>query len=95
MASLCMCGCQPQALDNASDQPPLVVVSNALQREVTDFVDFTGRTEAPQSVDVRTRVTGYLLKTPFELFRQIRAEDHGENQDETNGSLKELHIHAD
>ena len=49
--------------------PPEAVtipVSKPVVREVTDFVDFTGRTDAIQSVDIRPRTTGYLVRMPFE-----------------------------
>lgn len=46
-------------------QTPTVSVSKPIEREVTDYVDFTGRTEAVDSVDVRARVTGYLVKVNF------------------------------
>ena len=40
-----------------------------MPRDVTDYVDFTGRTEAVHSVDIRPRVTGYLVKMPFKEGR--------------------------
>jgi multidrug efflux system membrane fusion protein len=33
--------------------------------EVTDYIDYTGRVDAVNAVDVRARVTGYLEKMPF------------------------------
>ena len=38
-------------------QPPVVQVSRAVEREVTNYVDYTGRTDAVESVGVRARVT--------------------------------------
>ena len=55
-------GCQAKRPEVAKAEAPAVPVSHPLQREVTDFVDFTGRTEAIHSVDIRPRVTGYLVK---------------------------------
>jgi multidrug efflux system membrane fusion protein len=43
--------------------PPEVTVARPLSREVADYQEFTGRIEAAQSVELRARVTGYLLKT--------------------------------
>jgi multidrug efflux system membrane fusion protein len=34
-------------------------------QEVTEYVDFTGRTAAKDSVDVRARVSGYIVDAPF------------------------------
>jgi membrane fusion protein, multidrug efflux system len=45
--------------------PPVVPVSNPVQRDVTDFVEFTGRTNAKEPVSIQPRVTGYVVKIPF------------------------------
>src|SRR5689334_3301272 len=44
---------------------PTVTVSYPLQREVTDYQDYTGRTAAVDSVQVQARVTGYLYRIYF------------------------------
>jgi multidrug efflux system membrane fusion protein len=54
---------------------PAVPISHPLRRSVTDFVDFTGRTEAVHSVDIRPRSTGYLVKMPFEEGAEVKAGD--------------------
>jgi multidrug efflux system membrane fusion protein len=46
-------------------QPPTVTVSYPVEREVTDYQDYTGRTAAVDSVQVQARVTGYLDKIYF------------------------------
>jgi RND family efflux transporter MFP subunit len=43
----------------------VVTVSNPIEREVTDYADFSGRTAAVDSVEVRARVNGYLEKVNF------------------------------
>lgn len=68
-------GCAPKPTANPEAGPPVVSVSRPLEREVTDYVDFVGRTEAPLSLDVRSRVTGYLMKTPFTEGDSIKAGD--------------------
>ena len=50
-------------------------VSQPVQREVSDYVDFTGRTEAVYSVDIRPRVTGYLVEMPFQEGTEVKAGD--------------------
>jgi RND family efflux transporter MFP subunit len=57
-------GCE-QSLPVAPPAVPKVTVSRPLQREVTDYEDFTGRTDAVTTVDIRARVTGYLIKVNF------------------------------
>jgi membrane fusion protein, multidrug efflux system len=44
---------------------PTVTVSKPIERPITDYVDFTGRTDAVFSTDIRPRVTGYLVGMPF------------------------------
>ena len=61
-AAVVVTGCTHTPPQVAPAEPPAVPVSQPVQREVTDYVDFTGRTEAVQAVDVRPRVTGYLTK---------------------------------
>ncbi len=57
-------GCaEPPAL--APPPVPKVTVSRPIPREVTDYEDFTGRTDAISTVDIRARVTGYLNQVAF------------------------------
>src|SRR5215813_13046702 len=55
----------------------VLLVSKPIQREVTNFVDFTGRTSAVAAVDIRPRVTGYLLatKNPFKEGAEVKKGD--------------------
>ena len=57
----------------APSEAVTIPVSKPVVREVTDFVDFTGRTDAIQSVDIRPRITGYLVKMPFEEGAEVKA----------------------
>ncbi len=45
---------------------PSVVTQAATAKEVASVLDYVGRSEASQRVEVRARVTGVLLKRPFE-----------------------------
>jgi membrane fusion protein, multidrug efflux system len=58
-------GCSESAPEVAPPQPPVVPVSQAIQRQVIDYVDFTGRTDAVNTTNIVPRVTGYLVKMPF------------------------------
>jgi len=64
-SSLAFVGCEAETHKLVESKPPTVVVSPALTDYVIDFEDFTGRTEAVFSIDVRARVTGYLDKVRF------------------------------
>ncbi|MGP0068505.1 MAG: efflux RND transporter periplasmic adaptor subunit [Isosphaeraceae bacterium] len=68
-------GCQANKPKVAPAEPPVVPVSRPVEREVTDYVDFTGRTEAVHSVDIRPRVSGYLVEMPFEEGAEVKKGD--------------------
>jgi RND family efflux transporter MFP subunit len=48
-----------------ADAPVKVIVATPVQKEVRDFMDYTGRTEAVETVEIRARVSGYLTKVTF------------------------------
>lgn len=58
-------GCTRPPPPVAPTKPPEVVVDLPTVQTVTDYEDFTGRTEAVAAVDVRARVSGYLTKIEF------------------------------
>ncbi len=68
-------GCEDNKAAVAPSESAVIPVSQSVQREVTDFVDFTGRANAVQSVDIRPRVTGYLKKMPFKEGAEVKAGD--------------------
>jgi membrane fusion protein, multidrug efflux system len=73
---LATAGCEENARPAVAPSPPLVVpVSQPIQREVTNFVDFTGRINAVQSVDIRPRVNGYLMRMPFKEGAEVKTGD--------------------
>src|SRR5262249_35206445 len=49
-----------------------VLVSQPVERQVTDYEEFTGTTDAPISVDLRSRVSGYLQKPAFREGEFVR-----------------------
>jgi RND family efflux transporter MFP subunit len=62
MVALFAAGCQkPQPVAEA----PQVTVAAALDRQVTDWDEFTGHFEAVQSVEVRPRVSGFVQRVSF------------------------------
>jgi RND family efflux transporter MFP subunit len=52
-----------------------VAVSQPLLREVSDYVDFTGRVEAAQMIEIRARVGGTLVKVYPQAERVIKEGD--------------------
>ncbi|WP_419825943.1 efflux RND transporter periplasmic adaptor subunit [Sphingomonas sp.] len=53
--------------------PPAVSVAQPLQRDVVDWDEYVGRFEAPQSVDLRARVTGVVTKILFSDGQMVKA----------------------
>ena len=52
-----------------------VTVAVPVQREVTDYVDFTGRTAPCQEVSIRARVNGYVTKIFFTDGGRVKQGD--------------------
>jgi membrane fusion protein, multidrug efflux system len=58
-------GCGPKRPPLATLPPPAVMVSQPVRRTVTNYQIFTVRTQAVESVDIKSRVTGYLTEILF------------------------------
>jgi RND family efflux transporter MFP subunit len=68
-------GCHNGAAQGPSSGPPVIPVSHPIRKDVTDFVEYTGRTDAVQSVAMRARVTGYLVKVAFQEGSVVKKGD--------------------
>ncbi len=68
---LVQCGQGPAP---APPPPPAVTVAQPLQREVTDYLDLTGTTQAVRTVQLRARVAGYLDKVLFDDGQFVRKD---------------------
>lgn len=55
--------------------PPPVSVAPAVQRDVQEFDEFTARLEAPDTVDIRSRVAGMLTKVHFREGQIVKKGD--------------------
>lgn len=76
MVSLVGCGRNPaQAQGQAAMPPPIVTVAPVQEREVTEWSEFTGRTEAVESVEVRPRVSGHIENVCFQSGQLVRKGD--------------------
>lgn len=56
-------------------QPPPVTVMRPVMQDITLYEYFTGQVEAIDSVDIRSRVSGYLNQIRFESGSEIRKDD--------------------
>ncbi|MGE3509938.1 MAG: efflux RND transporter periplasmic adaptor subunit [Vicinamibacterales bacterium] len=73
-SALAVTGCKepPQPV---SSSPPVVNVSHPVEREVTDYAEFTARVAAVESTEVRARVSGQIVAVPFEAGTLVREGD--------------------
>jgi membrane fusion protein, multidrug efflux system len=74
LLSATIAGCHRQQAPG-TPPPPVIPVSRPVERQVTDFVDFTGRIDAIHAVGVRARVTGYLVQMPFREGAEVKKGD--------------------
>src|SRR5580693_5733839 len=70
-----LAGCARAPSGAPAPPPTTVAVSYPIERYVTDYTDFTGRTAAVDSVDVRAHVWGYLDKVNFKEGDLVRRDD--------------------
>lgn len=65
-------GCERNKAPIAAAQEQIVPVTKPVSRMVTEYVDFTGRANAVDTVNIIARVTGYLTKMPFKEGKEIK-----------------------
>ncbi|WP_373652723.1 efflux RND transporter periplasmic adaptor subunit [Schlesneria sp. DSM 10557] len=58
-----------------ASEPPAVVIIEPTEKELADFAEFTGRTDAVESVEIRARVSGYLKKINFRPGKEVKEGD--------------------
>ncbi len=66
-------GCSAPPPAGPPAEAPMVTVAKPLESAVVDNADYTGRTDAVESVEVRARVTGYLSEIKFQAGSDVKA----------------------
>ncbi len=75
LTGMLLSACQP-ANDYVAPPPPTVTVSQPVKRDVTDYLEFTGTTQAVQLVEIRARVQGFFLQSiHFEEATDVKKDD--------------------
>ena len=64
--------CSPET---AAPPPPPVTVAPAIEREVSEWDDFTGQLEAVDMVEIRPRVSGHIQQVAFREGSEVKAGD--------------------
>ena len=68
-------GCARGPAEAPAAEPVSVQVSHPVEREVTDYADFTARIAAMETVEVRAHVWGYLDKVNFKEGALVKKGD--------------------
>jgi len=91
-------GCE-KAPPPVAPPTPEIPVATPIEKDVVDYEDFTGRTDAVDHVDIRARVSGYLVKVNFKdgetvkkghLLYEIDPRPFQADLDQANGALERL-----
>ena len=61
---LALSGCEQAEQSQAQIPAPKVSVAEVIEQPINEWDEFTGRLEAPQSVEIRPRVSGYIVCAP-------------------------------
>ena len=68
-------GCVPTSAQPGPPPPPQVTVASVIERDVTEWDEFTGRLQAVDSVEVRPRVSGLIAAVRFQEGAIVRRGD--------------------
>jgi multidrug efflux system membrane fusion protein len=91
-------GCNNKKAEAPPAKLPVVLVSYPVVREVTDYEEVTGRTDPKPSVEIRPRVSGYLIKVPFKegavvkkgaLLYEVNPEQYQADLDKAQANLEQ------
>jgi RND family efflux transporter MFP subunit len=67
-------GCKQSTLAPAPPPPP-VTVATPIHKEIVEWDEYTGRTEAVESVQIRSRVSGYIDQISFQEGQLVKPGD--------------------
>ena len=65
-------GCSGKSESQGAPPPAEVTVATPLSGQILDWDDFVGRFEAPDNVEVKPRVSGYVVGTHFRDGQYVR-----------------------
>ncbi len=91
-------GCNQPSAQQAAPPPPPVTVSKPITKEIVEWDEYTGRTDAVQSVNITARVSGYLYNITFKAGEVVSQNDllfvidprpYQAAYDQANGQLRQ------
>ncbi|HEV3078455.1 MAG TPA: efflux RND transporter periplasmic adaptor subunit [Gemmataceae bacterium] len=68
-------GCNNASPQGTSKKVVAVTATTPVTGEVTDYQDFTGRLDALKTVDIRARVSGFIMTAPFKEGDMVHEGD--------------------
>lgn len=74
-----LAGCNRKPMAVATEKPVIAVSAPVYREDVIDFEDFIGRTDAVESVDIKARVSGYLVDIDFQSGGEVRGDERREH----------------
>jgi len=104
IACLGVYGCRREETEKKAAKPPEVYFEAPTYESVTEFQEFTGQTMAKETIEIRSRVSGYLDKTGFKdgdivkkgtLLFQIDDRPYKAESDRTAAALKQAAAHLE
>jgi RND family efflux transporter MFP subunit len=75
VACIFSAGCKPSTEAPAPAPPPPVTVATPVQKEIVEWDEYTGRTNAVESVKIRPRVSGYIDQIGFKDGQLVKPGD--------------------
>jgi multidrug efflux system membrane fusion protein len=72
---LTACGGEKAAAPGSPPPPPEVSVAQVIHERITEWDEFTGRLQAPQTVSLVPRVSGYIEKVMFQEGALVKKDD--------------------
>ncbi len=70
-----LAGCTQTAAQQGAPPAPTVTVAEVVERDITEWDEFTGRLEAVDTVEIRPRVSGFLAAVRFTEGAIVRRGD--------------------
>ncbi len=98
LISVCLAGCNQPSAEQTAPPPPPVTVAKPITKEIVEWDEYTGRTDAVQSVNITARVSGYLYNITFKAGEVVSQNDllfvidprpYQAAYDQANGQLRQ------
>jgi RND family efflux transporter MFP subunit len=75
LALLLVAGCSQAPLAGPEKKAVEVVVTESIRGRVEDYQDFTGRLDGLRTVEIRARVSGFVMEAPFKEGDHVKEGD--------------------